>query len=61
MNQLFMQQYSQSIKTLSQFVTPVLHTRLGTVLKLYQILLSKTQQKDKPRTKSARIEQKQKW
>ena len=26
-------------------------TRLGTVLKLYQILLAKTQQKDKPGTK----------
>ena len=49
------------IKTLSQVVTPVLHIRLGTVLKLYQILLSKTQQKDKPGTNTARIEQEQKW
>ena len=49
------------IKTLSQVVTSVLHIRLGTVVKLYQILLSKTQQKDKPRTNTARIEQEQKW
>ena len=49
------------IKTLSQVVTPVLHIRLGTVLKLYQILLAKTQEKDKPGTNAARIEQEQKW
>ena len=48
------------IKTLSQVVTPVLHIRLGTVLKLYQILLAKTQEKDKPGTNAARIEQEQK-
>ena len=41
--------------------TTVLHIRLGTVLKLYQILLAKTQPKDKPGTSTARIEQKQKW
>ena len=33
-------------KLLSEVVTPVLHMRLGTVLKLYQILPTKTQQKD---------------
>ena len=49
-----------SIKTLSQVATPVLHIRLGTVLKLYQILLTKTQQKDRPGTNTARIEQEQK-
>ena len=49
------------IKTLSQVVTPVLHIRLGTTLKLYQILLAKTQQKDKPGTSTARTEQEQKW
>ena len=49
------------IKTLSQVVTPVLHIRLGTVLKLYQILLAKTQEKDKPGTNAARTEQEQKW
>ena len=49
------------IKTLSQVVTPVLHTRLGTVLKLYQIPLAKTQQKEKPGKNAARIEQEQKW
>ena len=35
------------IKTLSQVVIPVLHIRLGTVLKLYQILLAKRQGWDK--------------
>ena len=49
------------IKTLSQVVIPVLHIRLGTVLKLYQILLAKTQQKDKAGTNTARIELEQKW
>ena len=49
------------IKTPSQVVTPVLHMRLGTVLKLYQFLLTKTQQKGKPGTNTARIEQEQKW
>ena len=48
------------IKMLSQVVTPVLHIRLGTVLKLCQTLLTKTQQKDKPRTNTARIKQQQK-
>ena len=47
-------------KMLFQVVTPVLHIRLGTVLKLYQTLLTKTQQKDKPRTNTARIKQQQK-
>ena len=49
------------IKTLFQVVTPALNIRLGTVLKLYQILLSKTQEKDKPGTNTVRIEQEQKW
>ena len=48
-------------RMLFQVVTPVLHIRLGTVLKLYQTLLTKTQQKDKPRTNTARIKQQQKW
>ena len=47
-------------KVLFQAVTPVLRIRLGTVLKLYQTLLTKTQQKDKPRTNTARIKQQQK-
>ena len=46
---------------MSQVVTAVLHIKLGTVLKLYQILQTKTQQKDKPRTNTARKEQEQKW
>ena len=49
------------IKTLSQVVTPVLHIRLGTILKLYQILLAKTQQKGKPGTSTARTKKKKKW
>ena len=49
------------IKTLSLVVTTVLHVRFGRVLKLYQILLAKTQPKGKPGTNTARIEQKQKW
>ena len=49
------------IKTLSQVVIRVLRIRLGTVLKLYQILLAKTQQKDKAGTNTARIELEQKW
>ena len=44
-------------KTLSQVVTPVLHIRLGTVLKLYQFLLTKTKQKYKLGTNTARVEQ----
>ena len=48
-------------KVLFQAVTPVLRIRLGTVLKLYQTLLTKTQQKEKPRTNTARIKQQQKW
>ena len=49
------------IKMLFQVVPPVLHIRLETVLKFYQTLLTKTQQKDKPRTNTARIKQQQKW
>ena len=47
-------------KLLSEVVTPVLHIRLGTVLKLYQILPTKTQQKDTSRKNTAKIEQEQK-
>lgn len=45
------------IKTMSPFVTPILYIRLGTVLKLYQILLTKTKQKYKLGTNTARVEQ----
>ena len=38
-----------------------MHRRLGTVLKLYQLLLAKTQQKDKTGTDMAMIEQDEKW
>ena len=46
-------------KLLSEVVTPVLHIRLGTVLKLYQILPTKTQQKDTSGKNTARIEKEQ--
>ena len=49
------------IKMLSQVVTPVLHIRLGTFLKLCQTLLTKTQQKDERSTNTSRIKQQQKW
>ena len=39
------------IKSLSHVVPPVLHIKLGIVLKLYQILLLKTQQNDNIETK----------
>ena len=58
-NQFFMQEYSDQKK--SQPVTALLNRRLETVFKLYQILLAKTQEKDKPGTKTAIIEQVQKW
>ena len=48
-------------KLLSEVVTPVLHIRLGTVLKLYQILPTKTQQKDTSGKNTARIEKEQQW
>ena len=38
-----------------------MHRRLGTVLKLYQLLLAKTQEKDKTETDMAMIEQDEKW
>ena len=38
-----------------------MHRRLGTVLKLYQLLLAETQQKDKTGTDMAMIEQDEKW
>ena len=38
-----------------------MHRRLGTVLKLYQLLLAKTQQKDKIGTDMDMIEQDEKW
>ena len=46
---------------ITKTLSTVLHIRLGTVLKLYQILLYKTQQRDKPGTNTARTEQEQKW
>ena len=49
------------LKSLSQVVTPLLHIRLGTVLKFYQILLTKTQEKDSTETKSARADQEEVW
>ena len=42
-------------------IPPVLYIKLGIVLKLYQILLSKTQQKDNIETSTARADQKEKW
>ena len=38
------------IKSLSHIVPPILHIKLGIVLKLYQILLSKTQENDNVET-----------
>ena len=49
------------IKSLSHVVPPVLHIKLGIVLKLYQILLSKTQEKDNNETSTARTDQEEKW
>ena len=49
------------IKSLSHVVPPVLHIKLGIVLKLYQILLSKTQEKDNIETSTARADQEEKW
>ena len=49
------------IKPLSNVVPPVLHIKLGIVLKLYQILLSKTRQKDIIETSTARADQEEKW
>ena len=46
---------------MSHVVPPVLHIKLGIVLKLYQILLSKTQEKDKFQTRTARADQEEKW
>ena len=44
-----------------QIVTLVLHSRWVTILKLYQILLTKTQGKDKPGRNTTRIEHEQKY
>ena len=49
------------IKSLSYVVPPVFHIKLGIALKLYQILLSKTQQKDSIETSTARADQEEKW
>ena len=49
------------IKSLSHVVPPVLHIKLGIVLKLYQTLLSKTQEKDNIETRTARGDQEEKW
>ena len=49
------------IKSLSHVVPSVLHIGLGIVLKLYQILLSKTQEKDNIETSTARADQQEKW
>ena len=46
---------------MSQVVPPVLHMKLGTVLKLYQILLSKTKEKDFTETTTARADQEKEW
>ena len=48
------------IKSLSPVVPSVLHIKLAIVLKLYQILLSKTQQKDGTETNTARTDQEEK-
>ena len=47
------------IKSFSHVVHPVHHIKLGIVLKLYQILLFKTQQKDNIETSTARADQKE--
>ena len=49
------------IKSLCHVVPPVLHIELGKVLRLYQILLSKTQEKDNMETSTARADQEEKW
>ena len=49
------------IKSLSPVVPPVLYIKLGIVLKLYQILLSITQQKDNIETSTVRADQEEKW
>ena len=49
------------LKSLSQVVTPNLHIRLGTVLKLSQILPTKTQEKDSTEINSARADQDEVW
>ena len=49
------------IQKLSHVVPSALHIKLGIVLKLYQILLSKTQQKDNIETSTARVDQEKKW
>ena len=46
---------------MTQVDTPVLHIRLGTVLKFYQILPTKTQENDSTETSSARADQEETW
>ena len=53
-----------SIKSLSHVVPPVLHINLGIVLKLYQVLVSKTQEKNietRIETSTAKADQEEKW
>ena len=46
---------------MSHVVPPVPHIKLGIVLKLYQIFLSKTQQQDSIETSTTREDQEEKW
>ena len=53
-----------SIKSLSHVVPPVFHINLGIVLKLYQVLLSNTQEKNietRIETSTAKADQEEKW
>ena len=53
-----------SIKSLSHVVPPVLHINLGIVLKLYQVLVSKTQEKNietRIETSTAKADKEEKW
>ena len=45
------------IKSLSHVVPPILHIKLGIVLKLHQVSLSKTQEKDNIERSTARVDQ----
>ena len=46
---------------MSHVVPPVLHIKLEIVLKLYQILLYKTQEKDSIETSTTIADQEEKW
>ena len=46
---------------MSRVVPPVLHIKLRIALKLYQILLCKTQQKDKNEASTVGADQEEKW